>query len=563
LIHFYKRSVLHQRLRMALHVPRAPGFASMMKDGARFFSGLEEAVIRNIGACKEFAETVQTCYGPNGMNKMVINHLEKLFVTNDAATIIRELEVEHPAAKLMILGSQMQENEVGDATNFVIIFAGALLRASEELLRMGLKPTEVAEGYEIALGKALEVLETISCFEVKNTRDEESVKKAVRTAVMSKQYGNEDFLAGLITKACISILPDQTTTFNVDNVRVCKIIGSGLTASQVVQGMVFRRHAESSIIKKDTCKVAIYTCPIDALQTETKGTVLIKTAEELTNFSRGEETQLENQIKAIADSGVDVVVAGGKFGDMALHYINKYNMMAVRLMSKWDVRRLARATGATALPRMTPPTAEELGLADSVYVDELGDTEIVVFKVGDKESRVSTIVIRGSTDNYMDDIERAVDDGVNVFKGLCKDGRLVAGGGAMEIELARQVAAWGETHPGLEQYSINKFAEALEVVPRVLAENSGVKPKEVISKLYAAHSEGNSNMGFDIEGESGEIKDCLETSVLDLLLAKRWALKYATNAASTILRVDQIIMAKRAGGPKPRDTSGGMDQDDD
>jgi len=547
---------------MALHVPRAPGFASMMKDGARFFSGLEEAVIRNIGACKEFAETVQTCYGPNGMNKMVINHLEKLFVTNDAATIIRELEVEHPAAKLMILGSQMQESEVGDATNFVIIFCGALLRQSEELLRMGLKPTEVAEGYEMALEKALEVLETLSCFEVKNTKDEECVRKAVRTAVMSKQYGHEDFLSELITKACISILPEQTT-FNVDNVRVCKILGSGLLASEVVQGMVFRRHAESNIIKKDSCKVAIYTCPVDALQTETKGTVLIKTAEELTNFSRGEETQLENQIKAIADTGVDVVVAGGKIGDMALHYINKYNMMAVRLMSKWDIRRLARATGATALPKMTAPTAEELGRADSVYVDELGDTEIVVFKVGNKESRVSTIVVRGATENYMDDIERAIDDGVNVFKGVCKDGRLTPGGGATEIELARKVATWGETHSGLEQYSINKFAEALEIVPRVLAENSGVKPKEVISKLYAAHNEGQINMGFDIDGDSGEIKDCLESQVFDLLVAKKWALKYACNAACTILRVDQIIMAKRAGGPKPRDTSGGMDQDDD
>merc|ERR1711915_424112 len=178
------------------------------------------------------------------------------------------------------------------------------------------------------------------------------------------------------------------------------------------------------------------------------------------------------------------------------------------------------------------------------------------FKVGDKESRVSTIVIRGATDNYMDDIERAVDDGVNVFKGMCKDGRLVAGGGAAEIELARQVMAWGETHSGLEQYSINKFAEALEIIPRVLAENSGVKPKEVISKLYAAHSEGNKNMGFDTDGESGEIKDMSESNILDLMLAKKWALKYATNAACTILRVDQIIMAKRAGGPKPRDTSG-------
>merc|ERR1712168_1519371 len=174
--------------------------------------------------------------------------------------------------------------------------------------------------------------------------------------------------------------------------------------------------------------------------------------------------------------------------------------------------------------------------------------------VGDKESRVSTIVIRGSTDNYMDDIERAVDDGVNVFKGLCKDGRLVAGGGAMEIELARQISAWGETHPGLEQYSIGEYAEALEVIPRVLAENSGVKAKEVISKLYAAHSEGNKNVGFDIDGESGEVKDCAENGVYDLLLSKKWALKYATNAACTVLRVDQIIMAKRAGGPKARDT---------
>jgi len=548
---------------MALHVPRAPGFSSMMKDGSKFFSGLEEAVIRNIGACKEFAETVQTCYGPNGMNKMVINHLEKLFVTNDAATIIRELEVEHPAAKLMILGSQMQENEIGDATNFVIIFAGALLRVSEELLRMGLKPTEVADGYEIALNKALEILPSLSCYEVTNSRDEESVKKAVRTAVMSKQYGNEDFLSDLITKACISILPDKETQFNVDNIRVCKILGSGLYSSQVINGMVFKRHAESNIIKKETCKIAIYTCPVDALQTETKGTVLIKTAEELTSFSRGEESQLEKQIKAIADAGVDVVVAGGKFGDLAMHYVNKYNMMAVRLMSKWDVRRLARATGATALPKMTPPTSEEMGMADTVYVDELGDTEVVVFRVGEKESRVSTIVIRGATDNYMDDIERAVDDGVNVFKGLCKDGKMTAGGGATEIELARQVAQWAETHPGLEQYSINKFAEALEVIPRVLAENSGVKPKEIISKLYAAHSEGNKNMGFDIDGETGDIKDCLESNVLDLMLAKKWALKYATNAACTILRVDQIIMAKRAGGPKPRDTQGGMDQDDD
>lgn len=163
----------------------------------------------------------------------------------------------------------------------------------------------------------------------------------------------------------------------------------------------------------------------------------------------------------------------------------------------------------------------------------------------------------------MDDIERAIDDGVNVFKGICKDGRLTAGGGATEIEIAQKLAAWGETHPGLEQYSIGKFAQALEVVPRVLAENSGVKAKEVISSLYAAHTEGSNNVGFDVEGEGSDVKDCAEAGVYDLLLSKKWAMKYACNAACTVLRVDQIIMAKRAGGPKPRDTSGPMDQDDD
>ncbi len=257
---------------MALHVPRAPGFASMLKDGAKFFSGLEEAVLRNVSACKEFSATVASAYGPNGMNKMVINHLEKLFVTNDAATIIRELEVEHPAAKMMVLGSQMMEQEVGDGTNLVILLAGALLSEAEELIRMGIKPTEVADGYELALDKALEELEKLVVDEVKDPRDEKEVLKAVRTAVMSKQYGHEDFLSGIISRACRSILPpepeaeakkDTRVSFNVDNVRVCKILGSGLLQSDVVQGMVFKRQVESDIIKQDKCKVAVYTCPVD------------------------------------------------------------------------------------------------------------------------------------------------------------------------------------------------------------------------------------------------------------------------------------------------------------
>ncbi|XP_030751616.1 T-complex protein 1 subunit theta [Sitophilus oryzae] len=543
---------------MALHVPKAPGFSQMMKEGARYFSGLEEAVIRNIKACKEFANSVKSAYGPNGMNKMVINHIEKQFVTSDAATIIRELDIEHPAAKLMILGSEMQDAEVGDGTNFVIILAGALLECSEELIRLGVTPTEVADGYEKALDKCLEILPSLVCYKVKDNRDIEEVRETIKSSIQSKQYGNEDFLAELVAKACISILPEQTT-FNVDNVRVCKVLGSGLLSSRVVQGMVFKRQVEGEITRAEQAKIAVYSCPVDILQTETKGTVLIKSADELMNFSRGEENLLELQIKAIADSGAKVIVAGAKYGDMALHYIHKYNLMAVRLNSKFDLRRLSKTVNATVLPRLTAPTPQELGYCDVVCVEELGDTPIVAFRQESKESRISTVLIRGATDNYMDDIERAVDDGVNTFKGLSRDPRFVPGAGATEAELAVQLLKYADTLPGLEQYAVRKFATALETFAKALADNSGLKSQIVLEKVLEAHQNGQKNIGVDIESENS-VCDAVEKKILDLYQAKYWGLKYAVNAAATVLRVDQIIMAKRAGGPKPRAPKGSDDE---
>uniref|UniRef100_A0A8C6Q3Y1 T-complex protein 1 subunit theta n=1 Tax=Nothobranchius furzeri TaxID=105023 RepID=A0A8C6Q3Y1_NOTFU len=469
---------------MALHVPKPPGFAQMLKDGAKHFSGLEEAVFRNIRACKELSQTTRTAYGPNGMNKMVINHLEKLFVTNDAATILRELEVQHPAAKMIVMASHMQEQEVGDGTNFVLVFAGALLELAEELLRMGLSVSE-------------------------------------------------------------------SNNFNVDNVRVCKILGCGVTNSSMLHGMVFKKEAEGDVTSVKDAKIAVFSCPFDCMVTETKGTVLINNAQELMNFSKGEEDMMEAQVKAIKEAGANVVVTGGKVADMALHYANKYKLMVVRLNTKWDLRRLCKTVGAVALPKMTAPTPDEMGHCDSVYLTEVGDTQVVVFKHEKEDGAISTIVIRGSTDNLMDDIERAIDDGVNTFKVLVRDKRLVPGAGATEIELAKQISSYGESCPGLEQYSIKKYAEAFEALPRALAENSGVKGNELISKMYAAHHEGNKNVGFDIEGEGPAVKDMLEAGILDPYLVKFWGIKLATNAAITVLRVDQIIMAKPAGGPKP------------
>ncbi|XP_037051648.1 T-complex protein 1 subunit theta [Bradysia coprophila] len=546
---------------MALSVPKAPGVSQMLKDGARMYSGLEEAVYRNITACKEFAHCVRSAYGPNGMNKMVINHLEKQFVTSDAATIINELDVEHPAAKLMVLASQMQEHEVGDGTNFVIILAGALLENAEELLRLGVTTTEIADGYKKALERIVELLPSFVCETVDTqatkTEPESRVKDCIRTSVMSKQYGQEDFIADLIYRACNSIYTDH---FNVDNIRVCKILGSSLMKSEIVNGMVFKRFVEGDVSSAASAKIALYSCPVDIIQTETKGTVLIKTADELMKFSRGEENLLEQQIKAIADTGCKVIVAGAKFGDMALHYCNKYGIMAVRLNSKFDLRRLSKAVNGIVLPRLTAPTQEELGYCDSVVVEELGDTGIVAFR-NEGKNRIATIVIRGATDNFMDDIERAINDGVNTYKTLTKDGRLVVGGGAFELALAHRLAEYADTLPGLEQYAVRKFATSLDVFPKALADNSGVNGTELVQKLYEDHLNSRWYNGFDIDSEQPATVNCYEKSIVETYAAKYWGIKYAVEAATTILKIDQIIMAKRAGGPKVRAPA--PDQDDD
>jgi len=278
------------------------------------------------------------------------------------------------------------------------------------------------------------------------------------------------------------------------------------------------------------------------------------------NFSKNEEDVLETQIKAIVEAGCNVIVTGGKAADMAIHFCNKYKIMIVKLQSKFDIRRLCRATGATCLPFMNAPTPEEAGHCDSVYVDEIGETPVVVFKQDRQDNAVATIVIRGATKNTMDDIERAIDDGVNSFKGLTRDARMLPGAGAIEMELAQRIANYGQTIPGLEQYAIKKFAEAFEVVPRTMAENAGVKATELVSNLYAAHNSGEKTIGFDIEGEGTATCDALEAGVMDGFLCKHWGMKFASDAACTVLCVDQIIMAKPAGGPKPK-TNPDWDED--
>ncbi|KAI6207159.1 hypothetical protein M3Y94_00998400 [Aphelenchoides besseyi] len=545
---------------MAMQIPKS-GYSRFMKEGAQSFKGLDEAVMRNIEACVELAGQIRSAYGPNGMNKMVINHIEKMFVTNDAATILNELEVQHPAARMIVMATQQQEAQVGDNTNTVLIFAAALLEHAAELIKMGLKPVEISAGYTLAYEKAAEILPELVAATFTELTDLEKTRKVLKSSIMSKQYDQYELVADLVAKACVQTVPRNASAFNVDNIRVVKILGAGVGSSHVMNGMVFRRGAEGDVKKITNARVAVFACPFDLTQTETKGTVLMNNAEDLLEFSKTEESEVENQVKALHEAGVNVVVAAGKFGDIYLHYLNKYKIMGVRLVSKFDMRRLCRTIGAQAQARVIAPAVDALGQCNEVYTKEIGGDHVVVFDRTTDVARVATIIIRGSSQSLMDDVERAVDDAVNTYKALTKDGRLLAGAGAVEIELARRIESIGEKFEGLEQYSVKKFANALDTLPKLLAENAGLKPNELLSSLRAVHQKGEQHQGLDVV--SGTIMNAVENNVFDIFAAKKLALKLATNAAATILLIDQIIMAKPAGGPpvrgpKPQDEDDGM-----
>ena len=519
----------------------------MLKDGFKHMSGLEEATYKNIEAAKQLGSCVRTSLGPNGMNKMVINHLEKLFITSDSATIVNELEVQHPAAKLLVMAADMQEKEVGDGTNLVVSLASELLVHAEELLKNGLHVSEVIAGFKAAEAKSLDELEKAVTFSATPDvfRDPAKLSSAIKAVIAAKQWGNEDLFAPKIAEACCLAMPQNIANFNIDNVRVCKIVGNAVSATTVVRGMCLPRQALGSIKEAFDAPIVVYGTPLDSTTTETKGTVLLKSAEELKAYNDSEEAHLERIIKGIADAGAKVVICGQSCGELALHFCEKYKMMVIKVPSKFELRRLCRTTGANNLVRLEPPTKEDLGYCKHVHVKEIGSTQCTIFDHESSDSRVATIVVRGSTTNIMDDVERAIDDGLNVVKSMTRDARFVPGAGATELRLADMLQQYAEAQPGLDQYAIHKYALALEVVPRTLAENAGDDATTAVAAMYTAAKKGEHGVGIDIV--NGGVKD---TGVLDLLATKKEAIKFATDAAVTVLRVDQIIMAKPAGGPK-------------
>lgn len=433
---------------------------------------------------------------------------------------------------------------------------------------------------------------------MEDMRDPKALSKALRTVIAAKQNGQEDILADMVAEAVLAVLPKNAYNFNVDNIRVVKIMGGSLDQSRVVKGMVFGRVPSGSVTKATKAKVGVFSCPIDISQTETKGTVLLHNAKEMLDFTKGEEAQIEAAVKELHDSGMRVVVAGSTVGELALHYLNRFGLLVIKVQSKFELRRLCRVVGATPLARLGAPMPDEMGSIDVVETLEIGGDRVTVFRQENEVTRTATLVLRGATQNHLDDVERAVDDGVNVVKAITRDARLVAGAGAAEMALVERISAFADKTPGLAQYAIRKYAEAFEVIPRTLAESAGLDATEVLARLYTAHSSSLNphsvsttakpsssangkvqdaeesseeeddeddvcTTGVDVDNnEDDGVLDAAEHGILDLLVSKQWAIKLATEAARTVLSVDQIIVARQAGGPKPPGPNPNWDEDD-
>lgn len=474
-------------------------FTSLLKDGYKTYSGVEESIIRNIEAVKEISAMTRTSLGPNGMNKFIINHLDKLFLTKDSGIMCSELDVNHPAVRLVTNASRVQEMECGDNTNYVITIAGELLNNAELLIKMGVHPSDILSGYENGLKKVFEIFENCKKMEIENVRDVNEVAKVIKPVIATKLIQRQDtFLAPLIAQACILTCPSKPENFNEENVRVAKMLGGSIYDSQVIKGMVVVRHIEGNVSKVDNCKVAVFNCPLENIGAETKDTVLFKNADELLAYSKSEEDSIEKIVKGIVDAGVKAVIVGGSVSNMAVHFLDRYKVLCLRTLSKFELRRIAKAVGATPLVRLGTPLPEELGYADKISVEEIGSQKCVVITRDSEDNKMATILVRGSTNNILENTNKIIEDGVNCYKSLCKSNLFVGGAGAFEAHLSNSLKEYSKTITSLEQYALEKFGESFEVIPRTIVENAGLKVSEIMANLLSKNKE-DPNLGFNFK----------------------------------------------------------------
>ncbi|HLD37400.1 MAG TPA: thermosome subunit alpha [Candidatus Nanoarchaeia archaeon] len=496
----------------------------------------KDAQRNNIMAARLVADAVKTTLGPKGMDKMLVSGTGGIIVTNDGVTILEEMEIEHPAARMMVEIAKTQEAEVGDGTTTAVMLAGKLLENAERLLDQKVHPTVITRGYRLAAEKAQGILREIA---VDITKDDNILKQIAITAMTGKGAETvKDRFSDIVVLAVKQV--SDGSKFDMSNIKIEKFKGDGIENTELISGIVIDKERVSSdmhpVVKN--AKIALLDVALEIKKPETDSRISITSPSQLQSFIDEEDRILRDMAKKIKDAGANVIFCQKGIDDMVQYYLAKEGIYACRRVAKSDMEKLARATGARIVSNLSELSAPELGKADIIEEIKRGD-EAFTYIRGCENPKALTILIHGGTEHVIDEMERALKDALGDVSATLKDGKFVAGGGAVEIELSRRLREFSQGLSGREQLAVEEFASALEFIPSTLAENAGLDPIDIITQLKAEHDKGKKYDGINLF--TGKIEDCVKAGVIEPLRIKTQAINSASEVAMMILRIDDVI----------------------
>lgn len=499
-----------------------------------------DAQRNNIAAAKMVSEVVKTTLGPKGMDKMLVSPTNDIVVTNDGATILSEMQIEHPAAKMMVEIAKTQESEVGDGTTSAVMIAGKLLENAEKLLDKKIHPTLIVKGYRIAAEKSQEILKDIS---LKVMMNDDAVLKQIATTAMTGK-GAEDSkekLAEIIVNALKQVNSDGKV--DMDDIKIEKSKGDGVDDSELISGIVIDKGKLSpdmpSVI--NNARIALIDVPLELKSPELKTEVSISSPEQLQRFILQEENSIKEIVNLVRESGANVVFCQKGVDDFASFLFSRIGIYVSRRVARSDMQKLAKATGGKIVSNLNDLTEFELGSAEVVEQIKKGD-DVFTYIRGCKNPKAVTILIHGGSEHVMDEIERAMKDGLGDVSCVLKTGLVVPGGGAVEMEISRRLKYFGQSLPGRERLAVEEYANALEFIPITLAENAGLDPIDILSELKARHEAGEKSAGLNLF--ENKICDVLDARIIEPYNIKSQAINSATEVANMILRIDDVIASR-------------------
>ena len=507
----------------------------------------KDAQRTNIAAAKAVADAVRSVLGPKGMDKMLVDSIGDIVITNDGVTILQEMEIEHPAAKMMVEVAKTQNEEVGDGTTTAVIICGELLKKAEELLDQEIHPTVIAKGYKLAMEESLKILEDIS--KPVSLNDTDTLQKIAVTSLSGKSVEKgSPKLARLIVDAVKTVANEEDGKMKVDtdNIKREKKHGGSADDTELIRGIVIDKEVVHPAMPKTVkeAKIALVDAALEVKETETDAEIRITSPDQMQAFIEQEQKMLKDMVEKVVNSGANVLICQKGIDDVAQHYLAKKKILACRRAKKSDMEALAKATGGRIVTNLDDLSPEDLGYAKIVEEKKVAG-ESMTFIRDCKDPKAVTMLIRGSTEHVVDEVDRSVEDAVGAVASAIELGRIVAGAGAPEAEVAKRLRKFAEGFSGREQLAIKAFADAMEVVPRTLAENSGLDPIDTLVELRAAHDQGKLTYGVGVF--DGSAIDALSQGVIEPLKVKTQAIKSAAEAAEMLLRIDDVISASKLG----------------